>query len=351
MEKIIETFKELTKYKTIKGEKEEFKKLFEFINNYFNDTDYIIEKYEFRGIPAYVISNTSDKEVDIILSGHIDIVPAESYEIKEDEDNMYGRGTIDMKGSIAVLIELLKNNKFDKKIALFITGDEEEDGFSTAELLKIYKSKLAIIPDGGSNFDLIKEEKGLLQLKISINTPSSHSSQPFNGVNAIGELINIYQKLLRKYPLPTSASDYKTSVNLSILNGGSANNQVPGYAEMILDIRHIFKDKKGDILNYIKKINKNAKVEILLEGNVFQTDINNELIQKYIEVCEKVLERKINIVGCESTSDGVYFSDAKIPTIIMNPDGYYAHSPKEFVNKESLIKLYEIYLSFLKGDK
>lgn len=351
MENIIKTFKDLSKYKTIKGDTKEFKKLFKFIDEYFKDTEYNIEKYEFRGIPAYVISNSKDKFLDIILSGHIDIVPADTYEIKEDDVNLYGRGSIDMKGSVSVMMEILKNNHFDKKIALFITGDEEEDGYSTKELLKSYSASLAIIPDGGSNFDLIKEEKGLLQIRVSISTPSAHSSQPFNGKNAIQELIKIYEALIDKYPIPTSSSDYKTSVNLSIMNGGTANNQVPGYAEMVLDIRYVSSDKIDDFIKLIKDTNKDAVIDVILTGNVFTTDLNNKSIKDYIVICEDILKRKINIVGCESTSDGVYFSDINIPTIIMNPEGYYAHSPKEYVNKKSLSTLYNIYLKFLKGDE
>ena len=55
---------------------------------------------------------------------------------------------------------------------------------------------------------------------------------------------NIYQSLISKYPLPQSENDYRTSINLSILNGGTANNQVPSKASMGLDIKHIAKDSK-----------------------------------------------------------------------------------------------------------
>ena len=40
---------------------------------------------------------------------------------------------------------------------------------------------------------------------------------------------------------------------------------------------------------------------------------------------------------------GIYFSEKNIPTIIMNPSGGNAHSQNEYVNIDSLKKLYEIY--------
>ena len=58
-------------------------------------------------------------------------------QLYEDTENIYGRGTIDMKGSVAVLLELFNNIDTKKKIALFITSDEEQDGNCVYELLKI----------------------------------------------------------------------------------------------------------------------------------------------------------------------------------------------------------------------
>lgn len=348
---IINLLKELLKFKTIASNKQEFINIFSFIKKNINEKLYY-QEYNFKGNIACVISNTKDTKLDIIFSTHIDIVPANNYDFVEDKENIYGRGTIDMKGSVAVLLKLMNNLKTNKKIALFITSDEEIDGNCTYELLKIYKANLAIVPDGGTNFNFIKEEKGLYRLKLSIKTKAAHSSQPFNGENAISKLMDIYHKIITKYPIPKNENEYITSVNLSRLNGGTADNQVPDYAEMILDIRHTSTDTKENILNFIASLDESLKIEIVLEGPVFQTNLKNKEIKKYIKVCEKVLKRKIKIIGCESTSDAIYFSELNIPTIIMNPKGYYAHCPNEYVNKESLYTLYKIYTEFIKeGDK
>ena len=116
---------------------------------------------------------------------------------------------------------------------------------------------------------------------------------------------------------------------------------------MKLDIRHIAKDKKEDIINYIKEINPDIKIKIILEGSVFKTDIENKEIKKYLNICKKHLKKDIEIIGCESTSDAVYFSNLNIPTIIMNPKGYYPHCENEYVNKDSLVTLYNIYKEFI----
>lgn len=345
-ENIINKLKELLKYITIEQNTEEFTKLFEYIKKTTNKK-LSIKEYTFNNKKSLVISNNNILEQDIIFCTHIDIVPATNYSYQEDQNNIYGRGTIDMKGSVAVILELLNNINSPYNIALFITSDEEIDGNCVHELLKIYKTKLAIVPDGGTDFQLIKEEKGLLQLELSINTKSAHASQPFNGENAIVSLYQVYDQLIKKYPLPQSNKEYITSINLSTIVGGTAINQVPDSATMKLDIRHIAKDKKEDIINYIKEINPDIKIKIILEGSVFKTNIENKEIKKYLNICKKYLKKDIEIIGCESTSDAVYFSNLNIPTIIMNPKGYYPHCENEYVNKDSLVTLYNIYKEFI----
>lgn len=344
-DEIIKTLKDLLKYKTQKDNKNEFNKIYNYIKNEFNNM--YVSEYEFNDNKALVLANTKSKKLDIIFCTHIDVVYADDYSYKEDKNNIYGRGTIDMKGSVAVCLQILKNIKSKVKIALIITSDEEVDGNCAYQLSKIYDSNICIVPDGGNNFDLVVEEKGLIQLKLSTNTNSAHASQLYKGNNAIIKLINVYNRIVEKYPNPKSSNEYITSTNLSKLIGGYENNQVPYFAEMILDIRNIHKDKQDKLIEFIKNIDKDVLVEVITIGDTFKANLNDKVIQEYIECCEKTLNRKVNKVGCESTSDAIFFQKKGIPTVIMNPKGEYPHSKFEYVNKNSLLDLYNIYKSFI----
>lgn len=346
-EKIINTLKDLLSYKTYEENKKEFDGIFEYIKSKYNNL--YISEYEFNGKKSIVLSNTDSKSFDIIFCGHVDVVYHDTYDYTEDNDNIYGRGTIDMKGSVAVLLEIIKNVKTNKKIAVFITSDEEIDGYCASMLSKMYDAKLAVIPDGGSDFELISDEKGLIQLEISTKTKPAHAAKLYDGENAIVKLMNVYEKIISNYPIPKSSSEYITSVNLSKLNGGKSNNQVPDYASMVLDIRYVSKDK-DEILNYIKNIDKDISVKVLTIGSAFTTDLDNKYVKKYLDVCRDVLKRDIVIKGCETTSDAIYFHDKGIATVIMNPTGGNPHCENEYVNKDSLYTLYKIYEKLLEED-
>lgn len=349
LENIINILKQLMSYQTTDQNNEEFEKIFAYIKELMPSKLNITE-YEFDGKKAIVISNTQEKEVDIVFCTHVDVVPAEKYECIETEKEIKGRGAFDMKGSVATALELFKNLDTKKKVALFITSDEEITGNCAKQLLTIYNTQFAIVPDGGTDLQIVKEEKGQLQLKISIKTKSAHASQPYNGENAILALYDIYKKIIDKYPLPTSSEDYKTSVNLSMIKGGEALNSVAATASMYIDIRHTSTDTKESILEYIKSLNKNLEIEIIHAGSLFETDLNDKNVKKYIEISKEILGKEPQIVSTEATSDAIYFSDKKIPTILTNPSGGYAHAPKEYVEKESLLKMYKIWGKVLKEE-
>ena len=346
-EEIINTLKKLLSFKTYKDNKEEFDKLFNYVKEEYNEFN--VKEYIFNNNKCLVLSNTIDTNLDYIFCTHIDVVYADTYDFYEDKDNIYGRGTIDMKGSLAVLLNIIKNIKIDKKFALFITSDEEIDGNCSNELSKIYNAKFVFVPDGGKDFQLVVEEKGQLQIELSVNTKTAHSAQLYNGENAISKLFNVYQKLIEIYPLPKSSNDYVTSINLSKLNGGESNNQVPGFASMILDIRFVSKDSINDILSNIKNIDKDININLLIEGMCFVSDLNNNYVKKFIKSGEKVLNKNIIKAYCEGTSDAIFFSSKGMSTIIMNPIGDNPHCSNEYINKDSLFTLYKIIEDFIKS--
>lgn len=77
LNEIVNNTIKLMKYKTIINEYNEFDKAYNFIKNKlekYNIKEYIINNYK-----NLVISNTNDKNLDIIFCAHLDVVPANNY--------------------------------------------------------------------------------------------------------------------------------------------------------------------------------------------------------------------------------------------------------------------------------
>lgn len=345
---IKETAIDLINYPTYTGNTNAFIELFDYVKNKMSkfNIEEVIVNYDNHDNYNLVISNTDSKDLDIIFCCHVDVIPHDEYKAKEIDNKLYGRGSIDMKGQTAVIMELLNNVETTKKIALFLTSDEEVGGFCCKEILKNYNSKLAVIPDGGSNFDLIVEEKGLLQVELTSTGVSAHGSEPFRGDNAIVKLINLYNELITMYPMPKE-DEFNLSITLSKLHGGDANNKVPDLAKMNLDIRFTKKDDINKLIDYLKNYSSSISLKILDLEPVFFVDENIDSIQKFINDCKLVLGRNPKITRCCAGSDAPYFSEKNIPVIMMNPMGNYWHNPKEYVEIDSLYTLYEIFKNLL----
>ncbi len=349
-----ELLNKLISYKTVHGnDKSEFIKCFNYIENYLSDNKNLyFEKFDFNDNLSMLISNTKSNNFDILFVGHLDVVDAEEkqFSAKKVDNKVYGRGSFDMKGHDSVMIDIMKEIDNSKKVALLLTSDEERGGFFGIPKIMDkhpFKSKLAIVPDGGNNFDFITEEKGVLQLELIAHGKRAHASKPYDGKNAIVKLFNVYNEIIKKYPIPKSEEDFKTSINLGTINGGTVVNIVPEYASMMLDIRHVYSDTKESIIDEIKKIDKGIEIKIFAQGEAYKANINNTSVRKYINACEKVLNKKINCVPCESASDARFFEKYGINAIIMNACGNDAHGSNEYIELSSLDILKKIYKNII----
>lgn len=339
----------LISYPTYQGNDEAFTELFSYVksemSNFFVKD--IVVNYDNHDNHNLLISNVETNDFDVLFYGHVDVVKNDEYKAIVDNDKLYGRGAIDMKGQVAVMMEVLKNMNTSKKVGLLLPSDEEVGGFCCQEIAKDLNAKIVIMPDGGRNFDLIVEEKGLAQLEITATGISAHGSEPFNGDNAIIKLMNLYNDLINKYPLPKSKEDWRLSITLSKLNGGDANNKVPDKATMALDIRYTANDNIDQILDYIRNYSKDFELNLLDIEPVFYVDQKLDIVKDFINKAEKVLKRKLVITRYASGSDAPYFSTKGIPVIIMNPIGDYWHNPKEYVEIDSYYTMYKIFESIL----
>jgi len=357
--RILKLIKKLVKVESISSKPDKLVEVVDVVENFFANKNVYIDRHEKHFKQSIVISNTKEKKKTIILNGHIDVVNAKKHQfkLKENGDILTGRGVFDMKSLAAMLIIAFDNIielKPELSIALVLTTDEEIGGSNGMEYLIRdigYTCDVAYIPDGGGHFNILTEEKGLLQLRISAKGKSSHSAYPWRGENAIDKLINLYSRIIQLFPLPESNEDWHTSVNLSQIAGGSdVMNKVPDKAVMHLDIRFPYPLTAEEILNKIYQLvqKDHYSIETLFSGSTFRTDPQNEYIQIFKSTVETYLNRNINFTKSPGASDARYLTDRGIPVIITRCEGGGLHGIDEWISLPSLLKQYDMLMEFLK---
>jgi len=347
--------KKIIKYKTTDDQPEEISLCLQTIEQEFGNILHI-ERYQFRNRPILVLSTTESKDLDIILAGHIDVVPAKSDDFiaKESGGILCGRGTLDMKSAVVACLFAVREYLRDggkAKIAVIVTSDEELDGLSTKWLAKEmgYKAKLAILPDGGDENELVLRQKGFWQIKVSVKGKTSHASMPWDGINPLVIGFQLYEKLLPIFPSPTNKSQWETSVVLTKVEGGKTLNQIPDSAVFYFDIRYTDESVRENIIDEITKfLGKKADVETISQNGVLLIDQENSLILKLKSVIEKELDKKVVFMNECETSDAIFFAEQGTPVILFRPRGGGMHQDGEWIDIQSLIRFQSVILNFLK---
>lgn len=341
-EKLIKLTKDLISFKTEVGEKKEISKCIDYICDYFKDFKSLkTYRGESNGFEYLVLSPS--RKPKVYLSAHIDVIPAkvEQYQPKIAGNKLFGRGASDMKGQLAGMMVAFKNilKEGNKSVGLMVTSDEEQGGANGVEHLvkNGFLPKLAIVPDGGANFTVIRKQKGVLHLEITAKGKSVHGSRVWLGDNAIEKLMNCYFKIKSMFPKVDRQDNWRMTLNLGTISGGSSINTVAGEAKMGLDIRYTENDDIDLVYKKIKEIcGEDIEAKILNKEPVSVIDQENELIKKSMSVLKRDLGDRVKVGVAHGASDGRFFNQKGIPYLMFKPDSGGHHGDKEWIDIEGL---------------
>jgi succinyl-diaminopimelate desuccinylase len=359
--KLIELTKKLVAFKTVTGRFKEIEKAFGYIKKYLDGL--YIKEYESGGFKSLVISNMPQKRqiFDLILHGHIDVVPASSedeYTARVVNNKIYGRGALDMKGGLACLIYLMKKYvNSPRKLLLLITSDEEVGGTNgTQYLLNTLKLKgnFFITAEGEKKFYLKTEQKGVFMFKLMAQGIGEHSAYTWKGANAIHKLYEVYKNIEKLFP--HNIKDKKhwySTINLGTIKGGLTRSSIPDYAEAELDIRYCGKHVNNNSIESLIKTAIRPYREVtyqeLYSTPLMKTDIRNPLLRKLNTISKYILHKKNDLYfQNHGTNDARFAADADIPAVGFGPVGDNYHAKNEYVSVESLELYSKILDQFIK---
>ncbi|MFA7653992.1 MAG: M20/M25/M40 family metallo-hydrolase [Candidatus Magasanikbacteria bacterium] len=312
-----------------------------------------VKKYKTTTGNALVICNKKISP-NVCLCGHIDVVSArvEQFRAVVKGDRLYGRGAIDMKGAVAVMVEVIKNVRPDDPSVMLILVDDEEqsNGFSVRDILGRLKIKprISIIGEQ-TDFNIVTKQKGVINIRLSYLGKKAHGAQPEKGVNAIEKLFEIVGRLVIQ--LPFNKNKGGPTCILSQISGGEEINSVPEHAWVTLNIRYTSKSEAGAIKNFLRiaQCDKNLKVTSVVKP-CFEFDSRYVEAERLKVVVERRLHRKVGFISGNTGSDAKYFSEAGLPAVVFGPVGRNYHADNEWVSIKSLGKYYQILNSFINNN-
>ncbi len=282
----------------------------------------------------------------VLLCGHIDVVEAfrlDAYHATTSGDErMQGRGTADMKGPVAALIDIMESEP-QSGLGLLLTADEEiggEDGVGHFLRSVEWRPEVVIMPDGGANMRLVIEQKGILRLRIVASGTPSHSARPWLGESAIERLMRGYHALSKAYPMPADEDDWRVSIALTDLHAGIAQNVIPWQAEAILDIRYPASGPEtgqhlaSDITRRLAR--HQISTHVVMHAPTFTVCDDAPMVQRLQCVARALRLGPLPVAREAGASDARYFSQEGVPVLMFQPECRGWHTADEWVSLPSL---------------
>jgi len=304
----------------------------------------------------------SSRERSILLNSHLDTVGVEGmihpFTLRQEGDKLYGRGTYDMKGSVAIM--LLLAEYFVKypppaDILLTFVADEEDLSTGMEYLVNHWLKDITPRPSGAIFLEPTEEEigvshKGFNWYELEVFGKTAHGSRPEQGIDAIlplrsvlDELSRIQAELLIREPDPLLGHG---SLHSSIIEGGTELSVIPGQSRLKWERRTLPGESQQNLDLELKRMVQAAEnhpgdhevrareLFVRLPHKVPDEARVLEHLQKASPQSQKV--------GLSFWADSALGAQAGIPSVLFGPIGHGAHAVDEWVSLKSLIRVYEV---------
>ena len=213
------------------------------------------------------------RDTRILVSSHIDTVPPYwPYQVRKYNE-IWGRGSVDAKASVATQItavqQLLVDGQIGKDdVALLMVVGEEVAGDGMKKANELGLKWEAVIFGEPTELKLASGHKGALGFRISAKGKAGHSGYPWLGENANSMLIPALLAL-DKMELPSSQKFGDTTLNIGRMEGGVAANVIAETAHAQVTIRLAAGTPKGIakiVLDAVKAADDRLEVKFYSEG-------------------------------------------------------------------------------------
>jgi len=293
----------------------------------------------------------------LILSGHLDVVPAnepdwqsDPFTLTERDGRLYGRGSCDMKASVALYMNLFREMDADALTAplvLLFTYDEELGTLGAQHFASTFNASeplpAAALVGEPTSLKAVRMHKGHLKMKITLHGQSAHSGSPHLGVNAIepaGPLLSALDDLRRELEAQDNEhSEHFPEVpypvlGITMIRGGEAMNVVPDRCEITLSIRALPGQSRQPIIDRIRSLvndsvrDVEADVQVINDSPPLRTHDDAPL---HRALCDRIGQSRSH--GVSYASDGgVFNAEVDMQCVLFGPGTIeVAHKPNEFV--------------------
>ena len=291
----------------------------------------------------------------IVLAGHIDTVPLTSepanLPVKRVNGKLWGRGTTDMKGGVAVQLKLAHDLVAPNRDITFVfyEGEEIEDQYNG--LGRIARTRPDLLE--GAAFAVLLEPtnggieggcKGTLRVHVRTKGLAAHSARPWKGDNAIHRAADILNRLREYEPQTVNVDglDYHEGLNAVNISGGIAGNVIPDACTVTVNYRFAPDKSADEALAYVTAFFDGFDLECDDLAGGARPGLDRPAAKAFVEALD------LPVVAKEGWTDVARFSAVGVPAVNFGPgDPNVAHMDDEWCSEDQIVDALEALTGWL----
>lgn len=301
------------------------------------------------------VTSRRERRPLVLLAGHLDTVPAqENRPGRRTREHVEGLGASDMKGGVAVMLELaLANTPSTLDVGYVLFGREELPaaqgalGPLLARETGLRDADLAIMLEPTAN-TVQAGCLGNLDATWIFHGRAGHSARPWLAENAIDRAIAGIQALHAIEPSRSTIDglDFTQVVSVTTLHAGIARNVIPGQARANVNFRYAPdispKQAESTLRDWCEPYGEIE--EVLSNSPGARPPHENPLLDRLLAAAESSVQAK------QAWTPVAEFAAAGIEAVNLGPgDPAFAHRPDERVTTHALVRAHRILEAFLRA--
>jgi acetylornithine deacetylase/succinyl-diaminopimelate desuccinylase family protein len=300
----------------------------------------------------------------LMLNAHMDTVGvagmADPFTPRLDNGRLYGRGTYDMKGSLAacmLAVAEVGRRGLGGDVVLTAVADEEFASVGTEAVVARHRADAAIVTEP-TELQVAVAHRGFVHVEVETQGRAAHGSRPDLGVDAIAKmgrvLVGMEQLDTTIRANPTHPYLGSGSVHASLIEGGQEYSSYPARCVLQAERRTIPGETVAGVERELRTVVEQAAeddpdlaadVRVLASREPFEVDEGQPIVQSVRRHATTVLGHEPAFVGVPFWADSALLADAGIPTVVFGPGGEGAHAEVEWVEVADLERCVEIYVA------
>jgi succinyl-diaminopimelate desuccinylase len=283
-----------------------------------------------------VVARTArGRDERVVLAGHIDTVPltdVPNLPTRLVDDVLWGRGTVDMKGGVGVMLRIAAEVTEPARDLTFLFYECEEIDGKFNGLARIAQSSPDLL---AGDFAVLLEPtngaieggcKGTLRVEVTTKGIAAHSARPWKGHNAIHDAGAVLSRLAayEAETITVDGLDYHEALQAVGITGGIAGNVIPDRCVVTVNYRYAPDKNTDEALAHVRHVFDGFDVELTDAADGARPGLLLPAAKAFIDALGVPVNAK------EGWTDVARFSVLGIPAVNYGPgDPNLAHMDDE----------------------